>query len=121
MKSSLLAVFSIALILGAVTPAEPACCYFSALEKDVNQPGQKAFLTWDPETQTESFTVQPIFEGNAADFPRVLGIFTPKLLQGFIGIEQGVFRCDFNSHATNTGPTGFTYVCLKKQANRFVD
>ena len=53
-------------------PAEPACCYFSALEKDVNQPGQKAFLTWDPVEKIESFTVQPTFEGNAEDFGMVI-------------------------------------------------
>ena len=38
----------------------------------MNQPGQRAFLTWDPETRTESFTVQPQFEGNADDFGMVI-------------------------------------------------
>ena len=28
--------------------AHAACCYFSAKEKDVLQPAQKAFITWDP-------------------------------------------------------------------------
>src|SRR5437867_2794344 len=28
--------------------ADSACCYFSAKDKDVNQPAQKAFLTYDP-------------------------------------------------------------------------
>ena len=46
-------------------PAQSACCYFSAKEKDIQQPGQKVFITWDPKNQTESFTVQPRFEGNA--------------------------------------------------------
>src|SRR5436309_15917550 len=53
-------------------PAKAACCYFSALGSDVNQPSQKAFLTWSPAEQIESFTVQPRFEGNAADFGMVI-------------------------------------------------
>jgi hypothetical protein len=53
-------------------PARAACCYFSALGSDVNQPSQKAFLTWNPAEQIESFTVQPRFEGNAADFGMVI-------------------------------------------------
>jgi hypothetical protein len=53
-------------------PARAACCYFSALGADVNQPSQKAFLTWDPAEKLESFTVQPRFEGNAADFGMVI-------------------------------------------------
>ena len=52
--------------------AQAACCYFSALGSDVNQPAQKAFLTWDPQEKVESFTVQPKFEGNAADFGMVI-------------------------------------------------
>ncbi|HTE17575.1 MAG TPA: DUF2330 domain-containing protein [Armatimonadota bacterium] len=52
--------------------AEAACCYFSALGQDVNQPAQKAFLTWDPQEGVESFTVQPRFEGNARDFGMVV-------------------------------------------------
>src|SRR5436189_5218959 len=52
--------------------ARAACCYFSALGSDVNQPSQKAFLTWNPDEQLESFTVQPRFEGNAADFGMVI-------------------------------------------------
>jgi hypothetical protein len=53
-------------------PAESACCYFSAKDKDVLQPAQKAFITWDPVEQVETFTVQPKFEGNAADFGMVI-------------------------------------------------
>src|SRR4029079_5136986 len=56
----------------AAPPAESACCYFAAKDKDVLQPAQKAFITWDPEEQVESFTVQPKFEGNAADFGMVI-------------------------------------------------
>jgi Uncharacterized protein conserved in bacteria (DUF2330) len=53
-------------------PGDTACCYFSAKDKDVNQPAQKAFLTYDPATKVETFTVQPKFEGNAADFGMVI-------------------------------------------------
>src|SRR5258708_367911 len=49
-----------------------ACCYFSAKENDILQPSQKAFITWDPKTHVESFTVQPRFEGNDKDFGVVL-------------------------------------------------
>jgi hypothetical protein len=53
-------------------PADSACCYFSAKDKDVNQPAQKAFLTYDPVEHVETFTVQPKFEGNAVDFGMVI-------------------------------------------------
>src|SRR5262249_18782632 len=43
-----------------------------AKDKDVNQPGQKAFITWDPKDELETFTVQPKFEGNALDFGMVI-------------------------------------------------
>jgi Uncharacterized protein conserved in bacteria (DUF2330) len=62
----------VAAALSRQAPARAACCYFSALGSDVNQPSQKAFLTWDPVGQSESFTVQPRFEGNAADFGMVI-------------------------------------------------
>jgi Uncharacterized protein conserved in bacteria (DUF2330) len=52
--------------------ADSACCYFSAKDADVSQPAQKAFLTYDPAEHVESFTVQPKFEGNAADFGMVI-------------------------------------------------
>jgi hypothetical protein len=52
--------------------AESACCYFAAKDKDVLQPAQKAFLTWDPAEKVETFTVQPKFEGNALDFGMVI-------------------------------------------------
>jgi hypothetical protein len=65
---------ALALMMLAATASSSwaACCYFSALEKDVNQPGQKAFLTWDPAKGEESFTVQPKFEGDARDFGMVV-------------------------------------------------
>src|SRR5438445_11484698 len=52
--------------------AESACCYFAAKDKDILQPAQKVFITWDPVEKVESFTVQPKFEGNALDFGMVI-------------------------------------------------
>src|SRR5436853_205179 len=65
---------ALALIVSAVRPpaADSACCYFSAKDQDVNQPAQKAFLTYDPAAKVEAFTLQPKFEGNAADFGMVI-------------------------------------------------
>src|SRR5438477_1893763 len=64
----------------AASSAFAACCYFAAKDKDVNQPAQKAFITWDADSKTEAFTVQPKFEGNAADFGMVIPTPTrPKL------------------------------------------
>src|SRR6516164_6549346 len=66
-------------LLGALTAfalrppgADSACCYFAAKDKDIQQPSQKVFLTWDPAEKVETFTVQPKFEGNAADFGMVI-------------------------------------------------
>src|SRR5688500_6593785 len=59
-------------LLSLTAPVHAACCYFSAKDKDVNQPAQKAFITWDPAEKVESFTVQPKFEGNAQDFGMVV-------------------------------------------------
>jgi len=63
-----------ALMAFALRPpvADSACCYFAAKDKDVQQPSQKVFLTWDPKEQMETFTVQPKFEGNAVDFGMVI-------------------------------------------------
>src|SRR5438552_153992 len=74
MRRLLLAVPLLALPLLVVgpRPAESACCYFAAKDKDVSQPAQKAFLTWDAAEKVETFTVQPKFEGNAADFGMVI-------------------------------------------------
>src|ERR1700736_4471538 len=60
------------LLAVAAPPAESACCYFAAKDKDVLQPAQKAFITWDPAEKVETFTVQPKFEGNASDFGMVI-------------------------------------------------
>src|SRR5688572_5506750 len=68
--------------LGVLTAnsAQAACCYFSAKNADILQPGQKVFITWDPEEKVETFTVQPKFEGNALDFGMVIPTPTqPKL------------------------------------------
>ena len=62
----------IVLLLASGQPVKSACCYFSAKGRDVLQPAQKAFISWDPVEQIESFTVQPKFEGNAADFGMVI-------------------------------------------------
>src|ERR1041385_5566171 len=63
---------ALALALIDPPPAESACCYFAAKDKDILQPAQKAFLTWDPVEKVETFTVQPRFEGNALDFGMVI-------------------------------------------------
>jgi hypothetical protein len=68
------------LAAAAFSTAESACCYFSAQNTDVNQPAQKAFITFDPVEKVETFTMQPKFEGNAADFGMVVPTPTrPKL------------------------------------------
>lgn len=61
-----------ALLLPLAPQADSACCYFAAKDKDILQPAQKAFITWDPVEKVESFTVQPKFEGNADDFGMVI-------------------------------------------------
>src|SRR5437773_5330823 len=70
---------SLAILAAALTalalwpsPADSACCYFSAKDADITQPAQKAFLTYDPVEKVETFTVQPKFEGNALDFGMVI-------------------------------------------------
>jgi hypothetical protein len=71
---------TLALALTGPTSAQAACCYFSAQNADILQPAQKVFLTWDPAKKSESFTVQPKFEGNALDFGMVIPTPTqPKL------------------------------------------
>src|SRR5262245_45524702 len=51
------------LLLSSATRGFAACCYFSAKDKDIQQPGQLVFITWDPAKKLETFTVQPKFEG----------------------------------------------------------
>src|SRR5215468_10964362 len=58
--------------LAGAAMSDAACCYFSAKDKDINQPGQKAFITWDSVEKVETFTVQSKFEGNALDFGMVI-------------------------------------------------
>jgi len=62
----------VALALAAAVPVNAACCYFAAKDKDINQPGQKAFIAWNPTAKQETFTVQPKFEGNAVNFGMVI-------------------------------------------------
>jgi hypothetical protein len=77
----LLTALTAAATFGLVAPgAHAACCYFSAKDKDILQPAQKVFITWDPKENVETFTVQPKFEGNALDFGMVIPTPTqPKL------------------------------------------
>lgn len=77
-KSVLIGVMMSALLVGPVaqevltSSVQAACCYFAAKDKDINQPGQKAFISWNPADKVEAFTVQPKFEGNAIDFGMVI-------------------------------------------------
>jgi len=69
----IVSVSALLLVLATGQPtAESACCYFAAKNADILQPAQKAFITFDPVEKVESFTVQPKFEGNAADFGMVI-------------------------------------------------
>ncbi len=72
MRHPLLPALAALALVWASPPGRSACCYFSAKDKDVLQPAQKVFLTWDDKERVESFTVQPKFEGNADDFGMVI-------------------------------------------------
>src|SRR5262245_53018798 len=63
---------ALALGLSAAPAVQAACCYFSAKNADILQPAQKVFISYDPQTKVETFTVQPKFEGNALDFGMVI-------------------------------------------------
>lgn len=52
--------------------ARSACGFFVPVGKNVSQPSQKAFISWDGYRRVESFTVQPVFEGDAEDFGMVV-------------------------------------------------
>jgi hypothetical protein len=71
-RSRFVALAVAVLLLISVSGLHAACCYFAAKDKDILQPGQKAFITWNPEKKEETFTVQPRFEGNAKDFGMVI-------------------------------------------------
>jgi hypothetical protein len=62
----------LAILAAGSWEARAARCYFCAAGSDVSQPAQKVFLTWDPVESLESFTVQPKFEGSAANFGMVI-------------------------------------------------
>jgi len=66
-----LAIVGAAVVMAGRLPAEAACCFFSAAQP-VEQPSQRAFITWDPQEGVESFTVQPKFEGAAGEFGMVI-------------------------------------------------
>src|SRR4026208_2203218 len=68
----LVAAATLALMSVGSTGVQAACCYFSAQNTALLQPGQKVFITWDPSEKIETFTVQPKFEGNALDFGMVI-------------------------------------------------
>src|SRR5215208_3763696 len=70
--ATLLAAATLSYLATRPGSTDAACCYFSAKDKDVNQPAQKAFVTWDEAEKVETFTVQPRFEGNAQDFGMVI-------------------------------------------------
>ena len=77
---------SLALAAWFTPQAESMCGYFRPIIVDLKQPSevlqpsQIAFVTWDPESKLETVTVQPRFEGNAADFGMVIPTPTqPKL------------------------------------------
>lgn len=63
---------TLALTLSISGVATAACCYFAALDKDVTQPAQRAFISWDEQEKVEAFTVQPQFQGNADEFGMVI-------------------------------------------------
>lgn len=67
-----IALAGVGIALTIASDVRGACCYFAAKGKDVNQPGQKAFITFDAGRHEESFTVQPRFEGSATDFGMVI-------------------------------------------------
>src|SRR5262249_39707501 len=52
MRRLLRALPLLALLLPA-QPASAACCYFAAKDKDILQPAQKAFITWNAEEKVE--------------------------------------------------------------------
>src|SRR5213594_3442850 len=72
MRKLLAGVTMLGLLLAVAPSAWSACCYFSAKDKDILQPAQKAFISWNAEEKVEAFTVQPKFEGNADDFGMVI-------------------------------------------------
>jgi hypothetical protein len=82
MKRIVCLLLTLAWLSALAAPVDSACCYFSAKDKDINQPSQKVFINWEPEEKVESFTVQPKFEGNALDFGMVIPTPTqPKLAE----------------------------------------
>ena len=80
MRRLLLAVSFLALPLLAMGPrsAESACCYFAAKDKDILQPAQKAFITWDPKAVKMRGAVSPTMRAT----PRSTAVTTPDRAVG---------------------------------------
>ena len=57
-RLGMLALLGLPLLFGGAPSVESACCYFAAKDKDILQPAQKAFLTFDEAEKVETFTVQ---------------------------------------------------------------
>ena len=56
----------------AARPAHAACCYFAAKDKDVTQPAQKAFITWDPARRSRASPSSPSSRATPQDFGMVI-------------------------------------------------
>jgi hypothetical protein len=53
-------------------PVNSASSYFSTKDKEVVEPAEEVFITWDPKERVETLTVQPRVTGNAPDFGMVI-------------------------------------------------
>jgi len=83
--------------------ARAACSYFAALDRDVTQPSQRALLTWNPAQKSESFTVQPAFQGNADDFGMVIPTPARPTLKEAPGRSSRTWRCTPSSSPAPAG------------------
>jgi hypothetical protein len=70
--AALAAALTLAVTLFSGLPQRPAANaaggYFTVNGQEATLPGLQVFLTWDPQTRTETLTIQPRFEGTARDF-----------------------------------------------------
>jgi hypothetical protein len=119
---------ALTLAIIAAPPADAACCYFSAQNTDILQPAQKAFITWDPAKQLESFTVQPKFEGNALDFGMVIPTPTqPKLHEmpreffKHLAVYSILLRREFPQSKLLPRPVELSFQALKGSARESKD
>jgi hypothetical protein len=67
-----LAILAGLLSMAVPGPVNSASCYFSAKDKEVIEPAEEVFITWDPKERMETLTVQPRVTGNAPDFGLVI-------------------------------------------------